>query len=79
MTVSYQTVNGTATTGDNDYVARTGTLSFAPGETTKTITIEVKGDGKREADEYLYLDLFGLSRNALFTKSRGLGTILNDD
>jgi hypothetical protein len=79
VTMSYRTVNGTATTGDNDYVAKTGTLTFAPGETTKTITIEVKGDNKKEADEYFYLDLFGLSSNALFTKTRGVGTILNDD
>lgn len=79
VTMSYQTVNGTATTGDNDYVARTGTLTFAPGETTKTITIEVKGDRKREANETFYLDLFGLSSNSWFTKNRGLGTILNDD
>jgi hypothetical protein len=79
VTVSFRTANGTATTGDNDYVARTGMLTFAPGETTKTITIEVKGDNKKEADETFYLDLFGLSSNALFTKNRGLGTILNDD
>jgi hypothetical protein len=26
-----------------------------------------------------YLDLFGLSSNALFTRSRGIGTIWNDD
>ena len=52
---------------------------FNPGETTKTITIEVKGDNKKEADETFYLDLFGNSSNALFTKNRGLGTILNDD
>jgi len=50
-------------------------LSFAPGETTKTITIEVKGDSKKEADESFYLHLFGLSSNALFTKNRGHGTI----
>ena len=79
VTMSFRTVNGTATTSDNDYVAKTGTLTFAPGETTKTITIEVKGDSKREADEYFYLDLFGNSSNSLFTKSRGVGTILNDD
>ena len=79
VTTSFRFVNGTATRGDNDYVARTGTLTFAPGETTKTITIEVKGDSKREANETFYLDLFGLSSNALFTKNRGLGTILNDD
>src|SRR5262249_23436945 len=79
VTVSYRTVDGTATTSDGDYVGKTGTITFAPGETTKTITIEVKGDGKKEANEYFFLDLFGLSSNALFTKSRGLGTILNDD
>ena len=44
-----------------------------------TITIEVKGDGKKEADEVFYHDLFGNSNNSLFTKSRGIGTILNDD
>ena len=63
--------DGTATTNDNDYVDRTGTRTFAPGETTKTITIEVKGDSKKEADEYFYLDLFGNSSNSLFTQSRG--------
>jgi hypothetical protein len=80
VTMSYQTTNGTATTtGDGDYVARTGTLTFAPGETTKTITVEVKCDNKKESDETFYLDLFGLSSNALFTRKRGTGTILNDD
>ncbi|HUE74169.1 MAG TPA: Calx-beta domain-containing protein [Pirellulaceae bacterium] len=79
VSMSYRTVDGTAKTGDGDYVAKTGTLTFAPGETTKTITIEVKGDSKKEANETFYLDLFDSSSNSLFTKSRGLGTILNDD
>jgi hypothetical protein len=79
VTVSYATADGSATTGNSDYVARTGTLTFVPGETTKTITIAVKGDSKKEADEYFYLDLFGNSSNSLFTKKRGTGTILDDD
>ena len=54
-------------------------LFRSPGETTKTITIEVKGDSKKEADETFYLDLFDNSSNSLFTKNRGIGTILNDD
>jgi hypothetical protein len=78
VTMSFGTVDGTATSISGDYIAKTGTLTFAPGETTKTITIEGKGDSKKEADETFYLDLFGNS-NALFTKNRGLGTILNDD
>jgi probable HAF family extracellular repeat protein len=79
VTMSFRTVDGSATTSDGGYTAKTGTLTFAPGETTKTITIEVKGDSKREANETFYLDLFGSSSNALFTKNRGVGTILNDD
>src|SRR5437879_11529431 len=79
VTMSFRTVDGTAKTSDQDYLAKTGTLTFAPGETTKTITIEVKGDNKKEANETFYLDLFGNSGNSLFTKNRGLGTILNDD
>jgi hypothetical protein len=79
VTLSFRTADGTAKTSDNDYVGKTGTLTFAPGETSKTITIEVKGDTKQEANETFYLDLFGLSSNALFTRNRGLGTILNDD
>jgi ELWxxDGT repeat protein len=79
VSMSFRTVDGTAKTSNNDYVAKTGTLTFAPGETSKTITITVNGDNKREADEMFYVDLSGLSSNSLFTKSRGVGTILNDD
>jgi hypothetical protein len=79
VTTSYQTVNGTATTADNDYIAKTGTLTFNPGETTKTITIEVKADNKKESNEVFYLDLINSSSNSLLTKFRGIGTILNDD
>jgi len=79
VTMSYRTVDGTAKTSDSDYIAKTGTLTFTPGQTTKTITIQVKGDSKQEANETFYLDLFGLSGNSLFTKSRGIGSILNDD
>ena len=87
VTMSFRTVDGTAKTSDNDYIAKTGTLTFAPGETPKTITIKVKGDKQKPGflekpgflQETFYLDLFGNSGNSLFTKNRGLGTILNDD
>jgi hypothetical protein len=78
VTVSFRTVKGTAKAGD-DYVDKTGKLTFAPGETTKTITIEVKGDSKKETNETFYLDLFGNSSNSLLSKNRGIGAILNDD
>jgi hypothetical protein len=78
VTVNYSTANGTATVGE-DYTAASGTLTFAPGETTKTITIKVKGDQKREADETFFVNLSGASANAVILDPQGLGTILNDD
>ena len=79
VTMSYRTVNGTARASDGDYVAKSGTLTFLPGQTTATVTVEVKGDNRREGSETLGLELFGLSSNALFLDAFGLGTILNDD
>src|SRR5262249_18578245 len=78
LTVSYATADGTAKTSDSDYVATSGTVTFAPGETRKTITVMVKGD-KKESNETFYLDLFGNSSDSLFTRNRGIGTIVNDD
>jgi hypothetical protein len=50
-------------------------MTLATGQTT----IVINGDSKKESDETLYLDLFANSGNSLFAKSRGTGTILNDD
>jgi uncharacterized delta-60 repeat protein len=79
VTVNYQTANGAATTSDHDYVASSGTLTFNPGETQKTITITVNGDKKKESDETFFVNLSGNSGNSLLVDSQGIGTILNDD
>jgi len=79
VTVNYATADGKARVSDSDYLAESGTLTFAPGETTKTITIEVKGDRKKEPKETFYVDLFGNSSNSLITNNRGIGTIVDDD
>ena len=78
VTVSYATAAGTATAG-TDYESGTGTVTFAPGETTKTISVVVKGDKQREANETFYVDLFGASSFATIGVARGVGTIWNDD
>ena len=78
VTVSYSTANGTATSRD-DYTAASGTLTFAPGETTKTITIRAKGDRKKESDETFFVNLFDVSGDAILLDAQGIGTILNDD
>jgi hypothetical protein len=76
--VKYSTQNGTARTSDNDYVSTSGTLKFAPGQTTKTISVKVKGDKKVESDETFYVNLFG-AKNGEIGDGQGVGTILNDD
>lgn len=78
VTVNYATANGTATTANADYVAKSGTITFAPGETSKTITIEVKGDRKKEANETFFVRL-SAGVNALIADNEGVGTIWNDD
>ena len=54
-------------------------LTFAAGQTTKSITVVIKGDTKKEADEYFYVLLSGASGNAIISNAYGWGTILNDD
>jgi len=76
--VLFHTVNGTARAGE-DYVVRLGTLTFTPGQTRKTITVLVKGDARSESDEEFFVDLTGITDNLWFNKSRGVGTVLNDD
>ena len=50
LTVQYATANGTAIAGQ-DYTAASGTLSFGPGETSKTIQIPIANDVPTEPDE----------------------------
>jgi hypothetical protein len=76
--VNFATANGTATTADNDYVAKSGTLVFAAGQTSKSIAVAVKGDKKKEANETFFLNLSD-ALNATIVGSQGIGEILNDD
>ena len=79
ITVSWDTSDGTATVADGDYVPVTGGLvTFAPGETTKTLTVDVNGDIKLEADEDFFVDLSS-PVNAVLGDNQGKGTIANDD
>ena len=77
VTVNYSTADGTATAG-SDYTAKTGTLSFAAGETSKTITVAVMGDTVVEANETFAVKLAGAS-GAIIATAQATGTIVNDD
>ncbi|WP_430014925.1 Calx-beta domain-containing protein [Microcystis protocystis FBCC-A270] len=77
ITVNYATANNTATAG-SDYTAKTGTLTFTPGQISQDIIISVNGDTAIEPDETFLINLSNPS-NALITDNQGLGTITNDD
>jgi probable HAF family extracellular repeat protein len=75
--VNFITQNGTAIAG-NDYNFANGTLTFNSGETSKTITVAVKGDRTREADETFRIILSNADGATIFDGT-GSGVIHNDD
>lgn len=77
VAVAYATSNGTATAGQ-DYVAGAGTLTFAAGETVKSVTVGVIGDTTVESNETFTVKLSTPS-GATISHARATGTILNDD
>ena len=77
VTVDYATADGSATQ-PADYAQTSGTLTFAPGETSKSVTVQVNGDTLDEADETFTLGLSNAG-NATIADASGTGTITDDD
>jgi CSLREA domain-containing protein len=80
VTVDCASANGSATAG-SDYVAITpspSTLTFTPGQTTRTISVTVNGDQTFESNETFFVNLSNAT-NATISDNQGLGTIVNDD
>ncbi len=77
ISVNFATADGTASAG-SDYNSRTGTLTFAPGQTTKTVTVGVKGDTLDEFDETFFVNLSSVT-NAALADAQGVGIISDDD
>ena len=75
VSVDYATADGTATAGA-DYTAASGSLTFAPGETAKTVAVAILDEGK----EKFYLRLSNPRGAHLRNMHReATGTIRNDD
>ena len=77
VAVAYATADGSATAG-SDYTAHKGQLSFAPGETAKTVRVPVLDDAHDEGAETLSLRLSAAS-GALIADGVATGTIENSD
>jgi hypothetical protein len=79
QTVTWATADGTATVAGNDYRAASGTLTFAPGETSKTVNVTVVGDFRREANETFQVRLLTATGGAVIGDNTGVVTLTNDD
>ncbi|WP_405228437.1 Calx-beta domain-containing protein, partial [Lentisalinibacter sediminis] len=77
VTVSYATLDGSATAGE-DYQSASGDVTFAPGETLKTVEVTVLGDVVDESAETFTLELSG-AQNATLVDTSVTATIVDND
>ncbi len=77
VSANFATANDTAIAG-LDYIAISGTLTFSPGETTKTISVPLINDFQFESNESVILNLSN-SLNGDILNARVIGTIIDND
>jgi microcystin-dependent protein len=77
ISVQYATADVSAQAG-SDYTAVSGTVTFNPGETSKTVNVAVNGDTTNELDETFKLNLNN-PINATLLSTSATGTISTDD
>lgn len=78
VTVDYASANGVALAG-SDYTTATGTLTFAPGEVSKSFSVTIVNDSLNELEEALTLRLRNPQNAALSPTSSVPLSILDDD
>ena len=77
VTVDYGTRDGTATAG-SDYTETTGTLTFAPGETKKTVSVPITDD-EEEDDRETFTLVLSTASGATIADAEATGTIRNTE
>ena len=78
VTVQYATSDGTATEPD-DYSARSGTLTFEAGDTTKTVSVPVIDDSVEDDGETVTFTLSGATEGVAIDDGTAIGTIHNTE
>jgi len=79
VTVNYAVTGGTATGGGADYTLADGTLTFAPGETSKTVDVAIVDDAVAEGDETVEITLSNPTNAVLGAPSLYVLTIEDND
>ncbi len=78
VSVNYATTAGTATAG-SDFTSASGTLTFSPGQTSRTFSVPILNDQVREGDETVHLALSSPVNGNLGTTSSATLTITDND
>ncbi len=78
VNVQVATADGTATIANSDYAALSTTIVFAPGQTTRFVTVSVVGDTTLEPPETFFVNLSN-PEGATIADGQGVVTIVNDD
>jgi serralysin len=78
VSVSWATAGDTAEAG-TDFVGANGTVSFAAGESEKTLTVNVIGETAIEANEQFSVALSNPTNGLTINDGTGFGSITNDD
>ena len=79
VSVQYTTAVGGSATPVSDYSTRSGTLTFANGQTNKTFTIPIVDDSTVEPDETIIVRLFGVGGGASLGVTNATVTIVDND
>ena len=77
VTVDWTTVDGTAAAGE-DYTAASGTLTFGPGQTSKTVSVVILDDTAEDSGETFTLQL-GNASGATLADAEATGTIFDEE
>ncbi|MCH8242178.1 MAG: proprotein convertase P-domain-containing protein, partial [Planctomycetes bacterium] len=77
VTVNYSTANGTAIAG-GDYAAVSGTVTFDPGVTSRTILVPTIDDAVADSPESFFVNLSN-GAGGVITDAQGVATIQDDD
>ena len=78
VSVGYATSDGTAEAG-SDYESASGTVTFSPGETSKTVTVTINGDDEAEANETFTLALTSTPNGQIDPRNSSAGAVIKND
>jgi hypothetical protein len=80
VTVDYATADGTATAAASDYAPRSGTVTFAPGQTQAQVRVPIVADALDETDESFFINLSNpTGRDVIIGDGQAELTIRDDD